>query len=116
MTRCNCKRIVKEHAYVVSRIDRFFRSVGTKLSGEKNEKKLAARCRAPILGDVMNNTETKIKKGHLYVNTATNRVERIVEVRADGTVAHRHHSEASVSLASAFRTASREEVLAYLGK
>ncbi len=72
----------------------------------------------PYSRGVMNNTttETKIKKGHLYVNTATNRVERIVEIRADGTVAHRHHAEASVSPASAFRLASREEVLAYLGK
>jgi len=96
----------------------FFRSVGTKLSAEKNEKKLAARCCAPILGDVMNTTttETKIKKGHLYFHASLARVERITEVRADGTVAHRHHAEASVSPASAFRLASREEVLAYLGK
>lgn len=58
--------------------------------------------------------ETKLKKGHLYI--ANGRVERIVEIRADGTVAHRHHSEANVSPVSAFRPASREEVLAYLGK
>jgi hypothetical protein len=66
----------------------------------------------------MNNTttETKIKKGHLYFHASLARVERITEVRADGTVAHRHHAEASVSPASAFRLASREEVLAYLGK
>jgi len=61
-------------------------------------------------------TETKIKKGHLYFHASLARVERITEVRADGTVAHRHHAEASVSPASAFRLASREEVLAYLGK
>jgi hypothetical protein len=66
----------------------------------------------------MNNTatETKIKKGHLYFHASLARVERITEVREDGTVAHRHHSEASVSPASAFRLASREEVFAYLGK
>lgn len=75
------------------------------------------RYRAPILGDVMNtNTEVKMKKGHLYFHATLARVERVTEVHANGTVAHRHHAEASVSPASAFRLASREEVLAYLGK
>ena len=88
-----------------------------KLSAEKNEKKLAVRYRAPILGDVMNtNTEVKMKKGHLYFHAALARVERITEVLANGTVAHRHHAEANVSPASAFRLASRDEVMAYLGK
>lgn len=98
----------------------FFRSVGTKLSAEKNEKKLAARCRAPILGDVMNNTNTntlaKVKTGHLYFHHALGRVERIVGVSESGDVLHRHHAESNVSRAEAFRIATRDEVKAYLGK
>ena len=59
--------------------------------------------------------EKKIKKGHLYFHRTNNRVERIVEVKSE-KVEHRWHSVASVSLASDFRLATREEVFSYLGK
>jgi len=66
---------------------------------------------------VMNTTTlAKIKKAHLYFHATLARVERITEVREDGTVAHRHHAEENISPASAFRPASREEVMAYLGR
>jgi hypothetical protein len=59
--------------------------------------------------------EKKIKKGHLYFHLVNKRVERIVQVES-ASVAHRWHSVASVSLASDFRLATREEVSRYLGK
>ena len=59
--------------------------------------------------------EKKIKKGHLYFHRTNNRVERIVEVKSE-KIEHRWHSVVSVSLASDFRLATREEVSCYLGK
>ena len=63
-------------------------------------------------------TENKLnvlKRGHLYFHTKLGRVERAV-LQDNGNVVHRHHAETNVSSVTFFRLASREEVLAYLGK
>lgn len=62
-------------------------------------------------------TQNKIKKGHLYFNVPNARVERITEVREDGSVFSRHHNDSfTASFAGAYRLATREEVMAYLGR
>jgi hypothetical protein len=78
------------------------------------EKKLACGCFSSILCIMKN----ELKKGHLYFHVANARVERIVTPRHvnGSTVEHRHHNVASVSHVKNFRIATREEVLAYLGK
>lgn len=65
----------------------------------------------------MNNTNTlnKVKAGHLYFHTKLGRVERAV-MQDNGNVVHRHHGETNVSAVTFFRLATREEVMAYLGK
>ena len=56
-----------------------------------------------------------LKKGHLYFHTKLARVERIVTINGK-TIEHRHHNVSSVSDANSFRLATRDEVMAYLGK
>jgi|APGre2960657404_1045060.scaffolds.fasta_scaffold24157_4 hypothetical protein len=60
--------------------------------------------------------ELKLKKGHLYFHRFANRVERITKTHSYGIVEHRHHQETKVSSTADFRLATREEVMAYLGK
>ena len=85
-----------------------------KKSTKKTEKKLACSCFSSILCIMKN----ELKKGHLYFHIKNARVERIVTPRHvnGSTVEHRHHNVASVSHVKNFRLATREEVLAYLGK
>ena len=82
-----------------------------KKSTKKTEKKLACSCFSSILCIMKN----ELKKGHLYFHLKNARVERIVAINGK-TIEHRHHNVASVSKAKSFRLATREEVLAYLGK
>ena len=59
--------------------------------------------------------KNELKKGHLYFHLKNARVERIVAINGKA-IEHRHHNVASVSDVKNFRLATREEVLAYLGK
>ena len=81
----------------------------------KNLKKKFDCTKKTVTLSLMKN---ELKKGHLYFHTANARVERIVTPRHvnGSTVEHRHHNVASVSHVKNFRIATREEVLASLGK
>lgn len=56
-----------------------------------------------------------LKKGHLYFHTKLARVERVIS-QEHGNVTHRHHNVTNVSCVTFFRLATRDEVMAYLGK
>jgi hypothetical protein len=81
------------------------------LSEKIIEKKLARGSFSVILWGMKN----ELKKGHLYFHLKNARVERIVAINGKA-IEHRHHDVASVSKAKNFRLATREEVMAYLGK
>lgn len=57
-----------------------------------------------------------MKRGHLYVNTLTNRVERVVAVEGTSATTVHHKAEMAVYPFGAFRLATREEVAVYLGR
>jgi uncharacterized protein YajQ (UPF0234 family) len=85
----------------------------------KNLKKKFDFTDFPAILSLMKNNKLEIgslKNGHLYFHLFANRVERITKVHSFGIVEHRHHSEKKVSSTADFRLATREEVLAYLGK
>jgi hypothetical protein len=62
------------------------------------------------------NTKKALKRGHLYFNTVTNRVERVSATEGANVTTVHHKAEIAVYAFNAFRLAEKSEVMAYLGR
>jgi len=60
--------------------------------------------------------KNNMKRGHLYFNTVTNRVERVSATNGENAKTVYHKTEIAVYPFASFRLASREEVMTYLGR